>query len=132
MADRPYFYANGKRKSSVATVRLYPGGRGDLTINDIGLREWADTEEMIKSVLAPLNTIGGKGDRDFAIRTSGGGKRAQADAARLGIARALTKQEPDLRAQLKEAGYLTRDSRTKERKKPGLRGARRAPQFSKR
>lgn len=130
--NRSYFYANGKRKSSRATVRVFPGGKGDISVNDKSLVDWADTQEMVFTVMQPLNLLGEKSRVDVIIRTSGGGKRAQADAARLGISRALLKQNSDHKLQLKDVGFLTRDERSKERKKPGLKRARRAPQFSKR
>ena len=130
--NRAYYYAVGKRKTARATVRIYPEGTGDVQVNDVTLRDWADTEEMIKTVLSPLDILGEKKNYDVVIRTSGGGKTAQADSARLGLSRALVKKNAEFRPQLKEEGYLTRDSRKKERKKPGLKKARRAPQFSKR
>ncbi len=127
-----YFYANGKRKTAVATVRLYPEGNGDLTINGQQLREWCDDENMVHTVLQPLDLLGQKKEVDLDIITRGGGKKAQAEAVRLGIARAFEKKDSSLRSQMKQDGLLTRDARVKERKKPGLRGARRSPQWSKR
>jgi small subunit ribosomal protein S9 len=132
MTDRAYFYGLGKRKTARATVKLFPGGKGDMAVNGETLREWSDDDEMILKVLQPLELLGLKKDYDLEIRTSGGGKKAQAEAARLGISRALLRKTGDFRTQLKEHGFLTRDSRVKERKKPGLRRARRAPQWSKR
>ena len=131
-SNRSYFYANGKRKTSRATVRLFPSGSGDITINEKTLKEWADTSGLITTILEPLELLGEKKNIDLEIRTSGGGKIAQADAIALGIARALTKKNMEYRTQLKSLGLLTRDSRTKERKKPGLKKARRAPQWAKR
>jgi len=132
MVQKAYFYAIGKRKTSRATVKLFPGGKGEIKINDLSPREWADSDNILKAVMQPLELLGMKKDFDFEIRTSGGGKSAQGDAIRLGISRALVKKEAKLREQLKEAGFLTRDPRKKERMKPGLKKARRAPQFSKR
>ncbi len=132
MAKSAYFYANGKRKNAVSTVRLYPEGSGELSINGKKLREWADNEEMVHTIQQPLELLGIKKDLDLEIITRGGGKQAQADAIRLGIARALVKKDPSYREQLKGEGFLTRDSRTKERKKPGLKKARRSPQWAKR
>ena len=132
MAKGAYFYANGKRKNAVATVRLYPEGQGELTVNGEKLREWADDEHMVFTVNQPLETLSAKKDVDIEIITRGGGKKAQAEAIRLGISRAFVKKDMTLREQLKSKGFMTRDSRTKERKKPGLRGARRSPQWSKR
>ena len=130
--NRAFFYAVGRRKSARATVKLFPQGNGEVEVNGVKLTDWSDIYEMSTTVFAPLGTLGVKKDYDIVIRTSGGGKIAQAEAARLGIARALIKQTPEFRLQLKEAGFLTRDPRRKERKKPGLKRARRAPQFSKR
>ncbi|MCF7812620.1 30S ribosomal protein S9 [Candidatus Gracilibacteria bacterium] len=132
MATRAYFYAVGRRKSSRATVKLFPSGKGEMMINGKKLSDWADTLEIKYIILEPLDLLGMKKDFDCEIRTSGGGKKAQSESVRLGISRALVKKDPELRQQLKEAGYLTRDPRVKERKKPGLKRARRAPQFSKR
>lgn len=132
MAKGAYFYANGKRKNAVATIRLYPQGTGTVTVNGESLRNWADNENMIFTVQQPLNQLGIKNEIDLEIITRGGGKMAQADAACLGIARALVKKEATYREQLKEADLLTRDSRVKERKKPGLKRARKSGQWSKR
>lgn len=130
--NRAYFYANGRRKTSRATVKLFPQGSGEIEVNGVKLREWTDTDQMLINVSAPLNALGIKKDYDIIIRVSGGGKVAQSEAARLGISRALVKKQPEFRMQLKEHGFLTRDARRKERKKPGLAKARRAKQFSKR
>jgi len=96
------------------------------------LLSWADAEEMVYTVLRPLEILAEKKNVDLMIRVSGGGKRAQADAIALGISRVLVKKDMNSRTQLKEHGLLTRDSREKERKKPGLKRARRAPQWAKR
>ena len=132
MADTAYFYAIGRRKTSRATVKLYPQGSGEITINGQKLKDWADNDMMILRALKPLEVTGSKKDVDVVIRTSGGGKQAQADSVLLGIARALVKKEAGHRETLKVEGLMTRDSRVKERKKPGLKRARRASQFSKR
>ena len=132
MAESAYFYAIGRRKTSRATVKLYPEGTGEVLINDTKLRDWADNDMMIATVLKPLEILGVKKNFDVKVRTSGGGKTAQAGSVLLGIARALVKQDAATRDTLKEHGLLTRDSRVKERKKPGLKRARRASQFSKR
>lgn len=132
MTKGTYFYANGKRKTAVATIRLYPQGSGDLTVNGKTLRDWADDENMVHTVLQPLELLGAKKDVDVDIVTGGGGKSAQAEAIRLGIARAFVKKDASLREQLKAEGLMTRDARVKERKKPGLRKARKSPQWSKR
>ncbi len=130
--NRAYFYAVGRRKTARATVKLFPEGTGDVIVNNKTVREWADTQEMLKTVIEPLAVLGVKKDFDIVVRTSGGGKIAQAEAARLGVARALIKKQAESRPQLKEEGLLSRDPRVKERKKPGLKKARRASQFSKR
>ena len=130
--NRAYFYAVGRRKTARATVKLFPEGSGDVIVNNKAVREWADSEEMLKTVVEPLAVLGMKKDFDLVIRTSGGGKVAQAEAARLGVARTLIKKQAETRPQLKEEGFLIRDPRVKERKKPGLKKARRASQFSKR
>lgn len=130
--NRSYFYAVGRRKTSRATVKLFPDGEGTIYVNGVPVRDWADTESMYKTILAPLNLLTVRKDFDIAIRVSGGGKTAQSESARLGVSRALIRKEATFRLQLKEAGFLTRDSRVKERKKPGLKKARRASQFSKR
>jgi small subunit ribosomal protein S9 len=130
--NRAYFYALGKRKTSRATVKLFPEGTGAISVNGKPLKEWSDDLHMIYVVNDPLKVVGMQKSFDIEIRTSGGGKKAQVDSMALGISRALIKKHPELREQLKEPGFLTRDSRVKERKKPGLKRARRAPQFSKR
>ncbi len=130
--NRSYFYANGKRKTSRATVRLYLDGKGDISVNEKSLRNWANDDEMIFKIMQPIDLLGLRKDIDLKIRTSGGGQKAQAEAIRLGISRALVKKDMETRPQLKSEGLLTRDAREKERKKPGLKRARRAPQWSKR
>ncbi len=127
-----YFYANGKRKSAVATVRLYPQGSGDITINGQSLRDWADSDEIFFRVQKPLTLLGEKKEIDLEIITKGGGKVAQADSIVLGISRAFVKKDPSYREQLKVEDLLTRDSRVKERKKPGRARARKSRQWSKR
>jgi len=132
MVNKAYFYAIGKRKTARATVKLFPEGDGNLQINGQSFRDWADDQEMYFKMMQPLELLGVKKNYDFEIRTSGGGKKAQAEAVRLGLSRSLVRKNPEYRAQLKEAGFLTRDQRKKERKKPGLKRARRAPQWAKR
>ncbi|MCB9809858.1 30S ribosomal protein S9 [Candidatus Peribacteria bacterium] len=132
MAKGAYYYAIGRRKTARATVRLYPSGKGDMTVNGVPLRQWADTRGHQLLSQQALEVLGRKADYDVEVRVSGGGKMAQADSIRLGIARALYKSDQTLKPQLKAESLLTRDPRSKERKKPGLKRARRAPQFSKR
>ena len=121
----------GRRKSSVARVRIRPGG-GKITINKRGLDDYFYREQSRNAVLAPLTQTGTRDELDVIIRVGGGGITAQADACKLGIARALKKYKSEMEDALRDSGLLTRDSRMKERKKPGLRGARRGTQFSKR
>lgn len=129
---RVVYLGTGRRKTAVARVRLVPGN-GQLTINgkpgDLYLQFNAD---YLAATKAPLETLGLEGEYDILVNAHGGGLTGQADAVRLGVARALCQLDPDNRKPLKIEGYLTRDPRAKERKKYGLRKARKAPQFSKR
>ena len=131
MYESNYYYGTGRRKSSVARVRLYPG-TGKVTINDRDIDDYFGLETLKVIVRQPLELTGTSEKLDVVCRVQGGGFTGQAGAIRHGIARALIEADPDLRPVLKKAGYLTRDPRMKERKKYGLKGARRAPQFSKR
>lgn len=129
---RPYFYGTGRRKKSVARVRLY-AGTGSVTINDREIDDYFGLETLKLIVRQPLTLTGTADKFDIECRVAGGGVTGQAGAIRHGIARALLQyNSEELRPLLKKAGYLTRDPRMKERKKYGLKGARRAPQFSKR
>jgi len=121
----------GRRKSSVARVRIRPGN-GQILINKRSLEHYFPRRQDRNAVMAPLEHSERTESVDVVIRVHGGGMTGQAGAIRLGIARALLKMEDELEAGLRETGYLTRDSRIKERKKPGLHGARRGTQFSKR
>jgi small subunit ribosomal protein S9 len=125
------FYGTGRRKSSVARVYLVPGS-GKITINKRDIDEYFGLETLKVVVRQPLVTTGTDGKFDVQVNVKGGGYTGQAGAIRHGIARALLTVDGDYRPALKAAGYLTRDPRMKERKKYGLKGARRAPQFSKR
>ena len=127
-----YFYAAGKRKTAIARVRLYPKGKGIITVNDKPLNEYFKLLTSTGIITSPLKISGLSKDFDISVKVEGGGTSAQAEAIRHGIARALLHFRDDLRTTLKKAGFLTRDARIKERKKPGLKRARRAPQFSKR
>ncbi len=131
-SKRPYFYGTGRRKSSVARVHLFEGGTGSITINGRSIDDYFGLETLKMIVRQPLNTTGLVDRVDIEATVSGGGVSGQAGALRHGIARALLEVNPDYRAALKAAGFLTRDPRMKERKKYGLKAARRAPQFSKR
>jgi small subunit ribosomal protein S9 len=132
MSKRSYHYSAGKRKTAIARIKLFEDGKGDLTVNGMSFKEYFQTELQIENAVAPLALTEQKTKYDIEAQVEGGGKAAQADAVRLGITRALLAINPDWRIELKRAGFLRRDSRIKERKKPGLHRARRAPQFSKR
>lgn len=131
MDKRSYFYSVGKRKTSIARVRLYDNGSGEVTVNGLPLKKYF-AGIKIENAISPLAMTGLKGSLDVSAQVEGGGKSSQSDAVRHGISRALLLINPELRLTLKQAGFLRRDSRVKERKKPGLHRARRAPQFSKR
>lgn len=126
-----YHYANGKRKTSVARVRLYEGGKGEITINEKPIEEYF-FGALIGNVKSPLKLVSLAKSFDISVKVIGGGVSSQADAVRHGIAKAIIVYDPNLRSALKKEGLLSRDSRTKERKKFGLHRARRAPQWSKR
>ena len=125
------YYATGKRKTSVARVILRPGD-GASWINGRTLEEYFPRQAHRIAATAPLKVAGAEGTYDLRVRVEGGGLTGQAEAIRHGIARALVEADPELRVSLKRAGFLTRDARIVERKKPGLHKARKAPQFSKR
>ena len=128
---KPYFYGTGRRKKSVARVRLYPGN-GEITINGRSIDEYIGLETLKLIVNQPFGVTGTVGKFDIVATVSGGGISGQAGAIRHGVARALNAADAEYRPALKAAGFLTRDPRMKERKKYGLKAARRAPQFSKR
>ena len=130
-SKNPYKYGTGRRKSSVARVHLFENGSGNITINGRDIDEYFGLETLKMTVRQPL-TLTGTTSFDVLVNVCGGGVSGQAGAIRHGISRALCKADPELRAALKKAGFLTRDPRMKERKKYGLKAARRAPQFSKR
>ena len=131
-SKKPYHYGTGRRKSSVARVHLFEGGSASITINGRDIEEYFGLETLKMVVRQPLNTSGVVGKVDIVATVTGGGVSGQAGALRHGIARALLQMDPEFRPALKAAGFLTRDPRMKERKKYGLKAARRAPQFSKR
>ncbi len=126
-----YFYGTGRRKSSVARVRLLPGS-GNVTINGRTMDEYFGLETLKLLVRQPLELTGTLGKFDVIVNVVGGGVSGQAGAIRHGITRALIESDETLKPVLKKAGFVTRDPRMKERKKYGLKAARRAPQFSKR
>ena len=131
-SKKPYLYGTGRRKSSVARVHLFPNGTGSITINGRDIDEYFGLETLKMVVRQPLEATGNTGKMDIVATVTGGGVSGQAGALRHGVARALLLASEDNRAILKKAGFLTRDPRMKERKKYGLKAARRAPQFSKR
>jgi len=131
-SKKPYFYGTGRRKSSVARVHLFPNGTGAITINGRDIDDYFGLDTLKLIVRQPLNTTNTLDKVDVVATVAGGGVTGQAGAIRHGIARALLLVDENNRAALKAAGFLTRDPRMKERKKYGLKGARRAPQFSKR
>ena len=131
-SKKAYMYGTGRRKSSVARVHLFPGGTGSITINGRDIDDYFGLETLKLIVRQPLVTTNTLGKVDIEATVSGGGVTGQAGAIRHGLSRALLQYDESLRPALKKAGFLTRDPRMKERKKPGLKKARRAPQFSKR
>ena len=131
-SKRPYLYGTGRRKSSVARVHLIPGGTGAITINGRDIDEYFGLDTLKLIVRQPLVATATSDKVDIEATVSGGGVTGQAGAIRHGIARALLQVDENYRSALKAAGFLTRDPRMKERKKYGLKAARRAPQFSKR
>ena len=128
---KPYFYGTGRRKKSVARVRIVPG-TGVITINKRDIDDYFGLETLKLIVNQPFGTTDNLGKFDIVATVNGGGISGQAGAIRHGVARALLNVDPNYRSALKAAGFLTRDPRMKERKKYGLKAARRAPQFSKR
>ena len=131
-SKKPYVYGTGRRKSSVARVHLFPGGSGMITINGRGIDDYFGLETLKYIVRQPLNKTDMTSKVDISATVKGGGVTGQAGAIRHGISRALLLIDETYRQPLKDAGFLTRDPRMKERKKYGLKAARRAPQFSKR
>ncbi len=127
-----YIFAVGRRKTSIARVKLVKNGKGTITINGRPVAEYFTTFELLNAVQLPLKTSGQETALDVIANVEGGGIHGQSEAVRLGISRALIELNPTFRKTLKKLGFLTRDPRAKERKKPGLRKARRAPQWSKR
>ena len=130
-SSKKYFYANGKRKTAVARVKLFKG-TGKITINDKDAKEYLPLKILIEKIKSPFILTGNTDKFDVVARVEGGGINAQADAVRHGISKGLVVSNADFKTTLKKAGLITRDSRVKERKKYGLKRARKAPQFSKR
>ncbi len=131
-SKKPYVYGTGRRKSSVARVHLFPGGTGKITVNNRDIDDYFGLDTLKLIIRQPLVTTSNLDKFDIEATVTGGGVTGQAGAIRHGLARALLLVDEAYRPALKAAGFLTRDPRMKERKKPGLKGARRAPQFSKR
>ena len=131
-SKKKYFYGTGRRKSSIARVRIYENGTGSIIINGRDINDYFGLETLKLVVRQPLVTTELVDKVDVVVSVCGGGVSGQAGAIRHGISRALLTVNPEFRASLKAAGFLTRDPRMKERKKYGLKAARRAPQFSKR
>lgn len=132
MADRKYHYATGKRKTSIARVRLYPNGKGDVIINGKPGNEFFSVNTHMGTILEPIELVEQTGNFDIEVMVSGGGITGQADAIRHGISKGLIGVDPEWRKTLKPGGFLTRDARKVERKKPGKKKARRSPQWAKR
>ena len=139
MAEQRKFYGTGRRKASVARVTLLAPGKGNITVNGRDVRDFMPYETNVMDLMQPLVATNNEKTFDIEVKVNGGGFTGQTGAIRLGITRALLEydkeneaNEDSYRKTLKRAGFVTRDPRAKERKKPGLKGARRAPQFSKR
>jgi len=132
MAEENYYEGLGRRKAATARVRLFSGGDGTIVVNGRPLAEYFGREWDISHLTEPLKVTGTEGSYNVSVRVKGGGISGQSGAIRLGIARALLKTDPVLRPVLRKGRFLTRDAREKERKKPGLKRARKAPQYTKR
>ncbi len=132
MKKGSYIPAVGRRKTSIARIRLVKNGKGEITVNGRPFKEYFGVYEYQIQVREPLVVVGQDDAVDVSVKVAGGGLRGQAEAVRHGISRALVQLNPTFRKSLKKLGYLTRDPRAKERKKFGLKKARRAPQWSKR
>ena len=132
MPEQQYYEGVGRRKTSTARVRLYPGGQGEVIVNGRPMSEFFSREVDLVHLLEPFKVTGTESRFNVSVKVRGGGITGQSGAVRLGIARALLKWDPELRPTLRRGGFLTRDARAKERKKPGLKRARKAPQYTKR
>ncbi len=131
MTEARYYFGTGRRKTSIAQVRLYPG-TGDVVINGKPLNEYFPRDRDRQMILQPLQATEMADKFSIVVKVAGGGLSGQAGAISHGISRALTEADPNLREALRRAGLLTRDPRAKERKKPGLKRARKGPQYTKR
>ena len=132
LAAGEFIYAIGRRKSAVAKTKLWTGGKGEITVNGRAYTAYFPVYQLQETLIDALRTVGQDGKVTIAIETMGGGQRGQAEAARLGISRALIELNPNYRQSLKKLGYLMRDPREKERKKYGLKKARKGSQWAKR
>jgi small subunit ribosomal protein S9 len=132
MVENQYYEGLGRRKTATARVRLYPGGDGTIVVNNKTATDYFGREWDLKHLSEPLVLTNNVGHFNVSVHVQGGGITGQAGAIRLGIARALLKADPEYRPMLRKFKLLTRDSRAKERKKPGLKRARKAPQYTKR
>ena len=130
--DKKYIEAVGRRKTATARVRVVEAAKTKVTVNDKPANEYFKTSTQIAATTDPITKAEVPGGYEITVKVVGGGPVAQSEAVRHGLARALTKMDPELRSTLKKLGYLKRDPRSKERKKPGLRRARKRPQWSKR
>ncbi|MGE3278719.1 MAG: 30S ribosomal protein S9 [Candidatus Altimarinota bacterium] len=131
MADQ-YYYSTGKRKTSVAKVRLYPNGEGKVEVNGKNAQEYFTVNTQMGTILEPLKAVEQEKNVNVVVHVEGGGTTGQAQAIRHGIAKSLIVMDETFRPVLKRKGFLTRDARMVERKKPGLKKARRSPQWAKR
>jgi small subunit ribosomal protein S9 len=127
-----YFEGVGRRKSATARVRIYPGGSGEFVVNDKPLADYFPRVGDMRDLKKPLDATESEGRFDITVKVKGGGVSGQVGAVRLGLARALLAYDPEMRPVLRQRGLLTRDARVKERKKPGLKRARKAPTYTKR
>ncbi len=132
MADSQYYEGVGRRKSSTARARIFPGGSGTITVNDRPANEYFDRLGDLTEILRPLEIAGGANAVDVTVKVNGGGVTGQTHAVRHALSRAVLKWDENYRSQLRTEGLLTRDPREKERKKPGLKRARKAPTYTKR
>jgi small subunit ribosomal protein S9 len=132
MEAKKYIQSIGRRKRAIAQVRLFAGGTGAVTVNSRDIKDYFGTAGLQENAVSPLKEVGRSESVDITVRVVGGGLTGQSDAIKMGIARALVKEDETVKISIKSKGFLTRDPRRKERKKFGLRGARRAKQWRKR
>lgn len=127
-----YYEGVGRRKSATARVRIYPGGTGNIVVNEKAVADYFPRVGDVTALSKALEVAGVQSTVDMTVKVRGGGVTGQTDAVKLGVARALLEYQPELRSAMRKAGLLTRDAREKERKKPGLKRARKAPTYTKR